>query len=90
MEFFVGNYKSTDNWKLQARLDNIHTHLCTLVIAAYPEMGQRDNYQEAMEWLRADEAKLESAIEYRRTELSEQTGSGVTHEEQSLTPMAST
>ena len=28
-EFFVGNYKSTDNWKLQARLDNIHTHLRT-------------------------------------------------------------
>ncbi len=31
--------------------------------------------------LRADGAKLESAIEYRRTELSDQTGSWVTHEE---------
>ena len=26
VELFVGNYKNTDNWKLQARLDNIHTH----------------------------------------------------------------
>ena len=44
-------------------------------------MGQRDDYQEAIEFLRADGAKLEKAIDYRRTELSDQTGSGVTHEE---------
>jgi hypothetical protein len=83
VELFVGNYKSTDNWKLQARLDNIHLHARTLVdaAAAYPEMGQRDDYQEAIEWLRADGAKLEKAIEYRRRELFDQTGSGVTNEE---------
>ncbi len=51
VELFIGNYKSTDNWKLQTRLDNMHMHLRTLVAAAaaYPEMGQRDDYQEAME-----------------------------------------
>ncbi len=69
VELFVGNYKSTDNWKLQARLDNIHMHLRTLVAAAsaYPEMGQRDDYQEAMNWLRKDGAKLEKAIEHYPT-----------------------
>ncbi len=44
-------------------------------------MGQRDDYQEAIEWLREDGAKLEFIIEYRRKELGDQTGSGVTHEE---------
>ena len=54
VELLVGNYKSTDNWKLQARLDNIQLHHRTLTEAAsaYPEMGQRDDYQEAIEWLR--------------------------------------
>jgi hypothetical protein len=83
VELFVGSYKNTENWKLQARLDNIHTHFRSLVAAAaaYPEMGQRDDYQEAMDWLRKDGGKLEAAIEYRRKELYDQTGSGVTHEE---------
>jgi hypothetical protein len=80
VELFLGNYKSTDNWKLLVRLDNIHMQLRTLVAAAsaYPEMGQRDDYQEAMDWLRKDGAKLEKGIEHRRTALSDQTGSGVT------------
>ena len=48
VELFVGNYKSTDNWKLQARLNSIHLHARTITEAAtaYPEMGQRDAYQE--------------------------------------------
>jgi hypothetical protein len=73
VELFVGNYKNTENWKLQARLDNIYTHARTLVeaAAAYPELGQRDDYQEAIEWLSADGAKLEKAIDYRRTALSD-------------------
>ncbi len=54
---------------------------------AYPEMGQRDDYQEAIEWLRKDGERLERAIEYRRRELSDQTGSGVTHEENSVVPI---
>jgi hypothetical protein len=49
-------------------------------------MGQRDDYQEAIEWLRADGAKLEKAIDYRRRVLSNQTGSGVTHEENPVVP----
>ncbi len=59
----------------------MHHRTLTAAAAAYPEMRQRDDYQEAIEWLRADGAKLEKAIDYRRTELSDQTGSGVTHEE---------
>ncbi len=41
VELYVGNYKTTDNWKLQARLDSIQLHHRTLTeaAAAYPEMG---------------------------------------------------
>ncbi len=50
VELFVGTYKKTDNWVLKARLDTINAHHRSLVAAAtaYPEMTQRDQYQEAI------------------------------------------
>jgi hypothetical protein len=73
---------------LQARLDNIHMHLRTLVAAAaaYPKMERRDRYQEAIEWLRKDGEKVEAAIEYQRKALFDTTGSGITHEENPAVP----
>jgi hypothetical protein len=88
VELFVGTYKSTDNWMLQARLGTINTHHRTLVVAsaAYPEMQQRDKYQEAIDWVRNDADKLEAALEYRRKALFDSTGNGMTHEENPAVP----
>jgi hypothetical protein len=72
---------------LQARLDtNVHHHTLVAASAAYPEMQQRDTYQEAIDWLRDDAAKLEVAIEYRRKALFDTTGSGTTHEKNPAVP----
>ncbi len=71
VELFVGTHKNTDNWMLQARLNSVNVHHRTLVAAAaaYTEMQQRDQYQEAIDWLRHGAEKLEAAIEYRRKQL---------------------
>ena len=68
VELFVGSYKKTDNWALKARLDAVNSHRRTLVAAAtaYPEMQQRDKYQEAIDFLQSDADALERAIEFRR------------------------
>jgi hypothetical protein len=79
VERFVGTYKTTDNWMLEARLNTVNVHHRTLVAAAaaYPEMQQRDQYQEAIDWLRNDAEKLDAAIEYRRKRLFDTTGGGM-------------
>jgi hypothetical protein len=49
VELFVGTYKNTDNWMLEARLNTVNVHHHTLAAPAYPEMQQRDQYQEAID-----------------------------------------
>jgi hypothetical protein len=71
---FVGTYKNTDSWKLKARLNRVnqhHPHI-SKAAAAYPEMAQREQYREAIDWLRSDAEKLESEIEYLESNYSTQ------------------
>jgi hypothetical protein len=87
VELFFGTYKKTDNWALKTRLDLVNSHHRTLVAAAtaYPEMQQRDQYQEAINWLHSDADALEAAIEFRRKERFDTTY-GMSHLDNTIIP----
>ncbi len=68
---------------LEERLNTVNMHHHTLVAAAaaYPEVHQRDQYQEAIDWLRDNAEKLEATIEYHRKQLFDTTEGVTSHEE---------
>jgi hypothetical protein len=62
------------SWKHASQATSVNQHHRSLVAAAaaFPEMSQREQHQEAMDWLKKEAEKLEAVIEYRRKQLSTQ------------------